>query len=59
MALLQSNESIKDLTSYVRGIGEENRQHHAIMQYNQQCLMEETKYHNQYEVEVLRDILKK
>lgn len=47
-ALMASNAAVKELTSYVRGIGNENRQHHAIMQYNQQCIEEEIRFQNQY-----------
>lgn len=47
-ALMSSNAAVKELTSYVRGIGNENRQHHAIMQYNQQRIEEEIHFQNQY-----------
>lgn len=47
-ALMASNAAVKELTSYVRGIGNENRQHHAIMQYNQQRIEEEIRFQNQY-----------
>lgn len=47
-ALMASNTAVKELTSYVRGIGNENRQHHAIMQYNQQRIEEEIHFQNQY-----------
>lgn len=47
-ALMDSNAAIKELTSYVCGIGNENRQHHAIMQYNQQRIEEEIRFQNQY-----------
>lgn len=47
-ALMDSNAAVKELTSYVRGIGNENRQHHAIMQYNQQRIEEEIRFQNQY-----------
>ena len=47
-ALMDSNAAIKELTSYVCGIGNENRQHHAIMQYNQQRIEEEIRFQHQY-----------
>lgn len=47
-ALMDSNAAVKELTSYVCGIGNENRQHHAIMQYNQQRIEEEIRFQNQY-----------
>ena len=47
-ALMASNAAVKELTSYVRCIGNENRQHHAIMQYNQQRIEEEIRFQNQY-----------
>lgn len=56
-ALLRSNKAIDNLTGYVRGVSDENRQHHAIMQYQQQCLQDEVKNHNLYER--LRDMLKR
>lgn len=47
-ALLDSNAAIEKLTGYVRGVENENRQHHAIMQYNQECIGEEIRLQNEY-----------
>lgn len=47
-ALLDSNAKVERLTGFVRGVADENRQHHAVMQYNQECIREEIQRQNEY-----------
>lgn len=47
-ALLKANERVKELTSYVHGIGEENAQHHAIMEYKQDQVLQESRFQSEY-----------